>query len=104
MSDWARRVGVSHLGALVGLAALALTPAVRAAETGSGVAAADSVPAAAGAAPGPDSTAALEGLPIGRVGIVTREIFDPAPGDPLGPFYHLANLLHILLALAGQRE
>lgn len=95
MSDWARRAGASPLGALVGLAALALTPAVRAAEPGSGVAAVDSVRAGAASAPAPDSTAILEGLPIGRVGIVTKDIFDPAPGDPLGGFYQLANLLHI---------
>ena len=99
MSDWARRAGARLLGALVGLAALALTPAARAAGVEADDAAADSIPAVAGATPGaaagPDSTANLEGLPIGRVGIVTREIFDPAPGGPLGAFYRVANLLHV---------
>ncbi len=86
MSDWARRASADALGALVGIAVLAATPAARVAE------AAQSTEVAATA---PDSVFGLEGLTIARVDVRAGDIFDPAPGDPLARFYRLANLLHI---------
>jgi len=90
VSDWARRASadaLGALGALVGIAVLAATPAARAAGAGPRP---DSAASAA-----PDSTGDLEGLTIARVEIRARDIFDPAPGDPLARFYRLANLLHV---------
>jgi hypothetical protein len=47
----------------------------------------------------PDSAAAaepaVEGMPIARVGIATRGIFDPVPPGRLAPVYRLADRLHV---------
>lgn len=37
----------------------------------------------------------IEGLPIGAIEIVSRNIFDPIPGGPLRGLYSLANHLHL---------
>src|SRR5262249_40292937 len=42
-----------------------------------------------------DSTTALEGLPIDRVDIQARNIFDPLPRGTLGSIYSLLKHLHV---------
>lgn len=51
-----------------------------------------------------DSAAALEGLPIRRVTIVARDVFEPMPGGPLRPVYGLANRLHVTTKERAVRE
>jgi hypothetical protein len=87
VSDWAlRRASTDALVALFGIA-LAAAPVAGAAEAGAGTAAA--APATL------DSTASLEGLPIARVDLEVRDIFECQAGDPFVSFYRLANALHI---------
>jgi hypothetical protein len=41
------------------------------------------------------STVDPSGLPIGKIEVHTRNIFDPAPGTLTAPFFSLANALHV---------
>jgi hypothetical protein len=54
----------------------------------------------AAAAP-PDSA---EGLPISRIEVRPKDIFDPVPGGAFGPVYRLANRLHIRTRESTVRE
>lgn len=57
------------------------------------------------AASSPDSAAALvQGMPIRQVLIEPRNIFDPVPPGWLGPFYRLANGLHVRTRARTIRE
>lgn len=50
---------------------------------------------AAAATAADDTLAALEGRPIAAIHLEVGDVFDPVPDGALGPFYRLANRLHL---------
>ena len=94
MSDWARRGGARVLASGFAASVLLAAPAA-----GPDSTAAAQRPDTTAAAQHPDSTAApespAEGLPIRRVVIVSRTIYEPVPPGRLAPAYRLANRLHV---------
>jgi hypothetical protein len=90
VSVWARRAAASLLASLLSVSSAAGEPGTPDAPPRS-EARTDSVeaPSARAAPPSP------AGLRIGKIEIVTRNIFDPSPGSISGPIISVANALHM---------
>jgi hypothetical protein len=92
VSDWAPRAAASAVAALVAFACSLDAGPLRA------------EPARVVHAEPADSSSALEGLPIARVDIRARNIFDPVPDGNLAPLYRLANRFHVRTRARTLRE
>jgi len=74
VSVWAPRKSVEAAGLVAAIALVAIGPS---------------------AALGQPSGDSLDGLPIRRVDVIARDLYDPLPGGPLRPLYRLADVIHI---------
>ncbi len=94
MSDWAPRAATSGLRVVAAVACLASAWAP----------AAEPAASARVAAPVADSTGACEGLRVGRIDIISHNIYDPIPPGRLAPLYRATNRLHVRTRSSTIRE